>query len=103
MKLKCQCCQIEAEFKDGEEAFTAGWDAPPHFSQYISCNLCPAICIVLGKSHAKAHELWAKEGRPKEWSLTKCGDDEWFGDPRKEEQLAEDLAAFLAKMGVNNG
>lgn len=41
MKLKCECCGFEQEFKDGEEAFQAGWDAPPHFSQYVSCNLCP--------------------------------------------------------------
>lgn len=32
MKLKCQCCGIEQEFKDGEEAFKEGWDAPPHFT-----------------------------------------------------------------------
>lgn len=74
--LKCQCCGFEQNFDDDEAAFDAGWDAPPHFSQYISCNLCPAICIIMGESHAKAHALWAVEGRPPEFNVAKCGIDE---------------------------
>lgn len=89
MKLKCQCCQIEQEFEDGEAAFRAGWDAPPHFSQYVACNLCPGVCVVLGKSHAKAHELWAKEGRPKEFSVEKCGPDDDLGNKAKDVELDE--------------
>lgn len=87
MKLKCQCCGIEQEFADSEAAFQAGWDAPPHFSTHIVCNLCPAICIVLGASHAKAHALWEKEGRPEEFSCVKCGDDASFGDVNADKRL----------------
>ena len=76
MKLKCQCCGIERDFVDGEEAFREGWDALPYFSQHISCDLCPAVCIVFGASHAKAHALWAKHGRPKEFTIETCGTDE---------------------------
>ena len=86
MKLKCQCCGIEAEFVDGEVAFLAGWDAPPHFTGYVCCNLCPAVCIVLNASHAKAHAHWKEHGRPesfgpdcvtnKEWGITQAGPDE---------------------------
>lgn len=82
MKLKCQCCGVEQEFKNGEEAFTAGWDAPPHFTGFVACNLCPAICLVRKRTHHKAHALWAKEGRPKEFTVAKCGtDDKWGNDP----------------------
>lgn len=76
MKLKCQCCEFEQEFADGEAAFQAGWDAPPHFSQYICCDLCPAVCIVLGAPHAKAHARWAKNGRPKQFTVVDCGVDD---------------------------
>jgi hypothetical protein len=71
MKLKCQCCGFEQEFLDGEAAFKAGWDAPPHFSGYISCDLCPGSLIVMGQTHKHApdHERWAKEGRPKEFEV----------------------------------
>lgn len=76
MKLRCQCCGIEQNFKDLEGAFQAGWDAPPHFTGYICCDLCPAVCIVLGQSHKLAHALWETEGRPSEFSVAKCGTDE---------------------------
>lgn len=75
MILKCQCCGIEQEFADGEVAFRAGWDAPPHFTQCIVCNLCPATCIVMGLRHTKAHALWKREGRPEEFDFTKCASD----------------------------
>lgn len=78
MLLKCQCCLFEREFVNGEAAFEAGWDAPPHFTGYICCDLCPAVCIVLGKSHASAHALWRREGRPAGFSVAKCADDEVF-------------------------
>ncbi len=68
MKLRCQCCGIEREFKDGEEAFQAGWDAPPHFSTHICCDICPAVCLVLNAGHTKAHAYWEKHGRPKEFN-----------------------------------
>lgn len=70
MKLKCQCCGFEQEFKDGEEAFIAGWDAPPHFTGYVCCNLCPGAYVVLGRTHLHKpiHERWASEGRPKEFT-----------------------------------
>lgn len=76
MILKCQCCGIEQDFVDGEAAFRAGWDAPPHFTGFVCCDLCPAVCIVLGASHAMAHAMWARDGRPTEFSVAKCGTDE---------------------------
>lgn len=71
MTLTCDCCGFSQEFIDGEEAFEAGWDAPPHFSQYVSCNLCPGSWIVLGEihKHGPAHDKWRREGRPKEFQI----------------------------------
>jgi hypothetical protein len=82
MRLKCQCCGIEQEFADGEAAFQAGWDAPPHFNGYVACNLCPAVCVVMGASHAKAHAYWEAHGRPQEFDVATCADDAVFGDPK---------------------
>ena len=75
MRLKCQCCGFEADFTDGEAAFQAGWDALPHFTTHVCCDLCPAVCVVLGLSHEIAHERWAREGRPKEFTVAECGTD----------------------------
>lgn len=71
MKLKCECCGFEQEFTDGEEAFDKGWDAPPHFTGYVACDLCPATFVIFGEQHrhAKAHEQWAREGRPEEFGM----------------------------------
>lgn len=71
MILTCQCCGFSKEFKDGEDAFNEGWDAPPHFTQVICCNLCPASFIVLGitDKHSPAHAKWRTEGRPSEFSI----------------------------------
>ena len=96
MKLKCECCGIENEFVDGEDAFQKGWDAPPHFTQAVTCDLCPAICVILGKSHKMAHDLWAKEGRPEEFTSLKCGDDEVFGDEAHDKFL-ESVAELQKK------
>jgi len=47
---------------------------------YVTCDLCPAVCIVAGLSHEKAHEHWQKYGRPTEFSLGTCAPDaEWRG------------------------
>lgn len=89
MKLQCMCCGIEEEFADGEAAFQAGWDAPPHFTGYVACNLCPAVCVVMGATHHIAHALWAKEGRPKEWTHEKCADDKSIGDAKDKAHLEE--------------
>lgn len=78
MKLKCQCCGFEREFENPEVAFEAGWDAPPHFTGYIACHLCPAVCIVLNLGHEKAHALWEREGRPEEFTVEKCCDDQYW-------------------------
>lgn len=65
MKLKCECCGFEEEFPDGEEAFQAGWDCPPHFiAAPITCSLCPAVCAMGLVDHTEAHTRWVKEGRP---------------------------------------
>lgn len=71
MKLKCECCGFETEFKDGEEAFQEGWDAPPYFSGYVCCNLCPGSYVVLGITdrHKEAHEKWEIDGRPEEFEI----------------------------------
>lgn len=77
MILKCQCCGVEAEFEDTEEAFSKGWDAPPHFS-YVCCNICPGVCVALRAPHTKAHAYWAKHGRPGEFTLAECcTDQDW--------------------------
>lgn len=47
LKLKCEACGVEREFKDGEEAFEAGWDAPPHFTQIVTCELCPTAHVLI--------------------------------------------------------
>ncbi len=80
MKLTCQCCGFAEEVESPEAAYAAGWDAPPHFS-HTCCPLCPAACVVMGASHAKAHTMWAKEGRPIEFSVETCADDSSFGNP----------------------
>lgn len=91
MKLKCQCCGHEAEFADGEAAFDAGWDAPPHFNQHVCCNLCPAVCVVMGAGHTKAHAHWAKEGRPDDFTLGTCATDEHFGNKPREASVQADM------------
>lgn len=75
MIFQCQCCGIQQDFVDGGAAFAAGWDAPPHFTGYICCDLCPAVCVVSGMSHQRAHAIWARDGRPAEFSVAKCGVD----------------------------
>lgn len=66
----CECCGFSRAFVDAEAAFDAGWDAPPHFHGYVSCDLCLASYIVLNQTerHAAIHERWEREGRPAEFS-----------------------------------
>jgi hypothetical protein len=61
--LKCQCYGIE-DSMGAEEAFEAGWDAPPHFTQVMCCPLCPSVAVLGLIDHSAAHERWEKEGRP---------------------------------------
>jgi len=63
MILKCQCCEFEQEFVDAEDAFQAGWDAPPHFT-LVCCDCCPASYLMLGIDHGENHEQWKRDGRP---------------------------------------
>ncbi len=65
MKVTCYCCGYSKEFADGEEAFQAGWDAPPHFT-LPTCDLCPAAFYFTGipEAHIKGHQRWQKDGRP---------------------------------------
>jgi hypothetical protein len=69
--LTCQCCGFTEVFNDGEVAFQQGWDAPPHFTEYVCCNLCPGSFVVLGQTarHKAAHDKWALEGRPEEFEI----------------------------------
>ena len=71
VKLICECCGFIQEFTDLEEAFDKGWDAPPHFTGYVCCDLCPGSFLSLGITylHEKAHKKWAVEGRPKEFEI----------------------------------
>jgi len=78
--LKCTCCGYAEAFIDADEAFEKGWDCPPHFS-VIACDLCPSVCAMGIVSHEKAHALWAKEGRPSEWSLDRCSADGVIDNP----------------------
>lgn len=55
MKLKCDCCGFEREFASANDAFQAGWDAPPHFTGYVTCELYPAAFVVLGRTREHAH------------------------------------------------
>lgn len=80
MTLTCQCCGFSREFTDGEHAFREGWDAPPHFTSIICCDLCPAVCIIAGRSHKKAHDRWDRLGRPREFTVAGCGADEHISD-----------------------
>jgi hypothetical protein len=65
MKLTCECCKIEQEFADERAAFDAGWDAPPYFTEYVCCDLCPSVALMGLLDHSAAHERWEREGRPK--------------------------------------
>jgi hypothetical protein len=99
MKLKCQCCGFEQEFTDAEAAFQAGWDAPPHFTGYVSCDLCPGSYVVLGQTakHASAHARWAKEGRPRQFELPDDIDKEEFERFKEEfERFKEEIETLLA-------
>ena len=71
MQLTCECCGFTQDFADGEEAFKAGWDCPPHFTGYVCCNLCPGSFVVMGctHKHQAAHDKWAKDGRPSEFQI----------------------------------
>ena len=94
MLLRCQCCQWEEDL-DPEEAFQLGWDAPPHFS-HVCCPICPAVCVVLGKTHKKAHALWEVIGRPADFELATCATDDMFGDEAKLAEAQADVEAIEA-------
>jgi hypothetical protein len=36
VKLKCEGCDAEAEFKSAEEAFHTGWDCPPRIPLVVT-------------------------------------------------------------------
>lgn len=95
MLLKCECCGTEGEFRDGEHAFDEGWDAPPRFTGYVACNLCPAVAIVLKLGHTKAHEYWKKHGRPEKFGPT-C-----FTDNRFSEGWDPSLISIAESLGIN--
>lgn len=71
ISLTCQCCHHIQEFVDSEAAFKAGWDAPPHFTGYVACDLCPGAFVVMGitANHTVAHEQWKQHGRPTEFQI----------------------------------
>lgn len=69
--LKCECCGFEQIFENDEAAFYFGWDAPPHFTGYVCCNLCPGSFVVLGITdrHKGVHDKWTQDGRPEEFKI----------------------------------
>lgn len=77
MKLKCQCCDFEQEFTNAEDAYNKGWDCPPYFTGFVCCHLCPAVCVVMRLSHAKAHAHWAEKGRPEKFGNDCVPDLSW--------------------------
>ncbi len=87
--------RLEALLADGrvssweEEAFRKGWDAPPHFTGYVCCDLCPAVCIVLGLAHDKAHARWAIQGRPPVFTVVDCAPDEGYIAERMNDEQTE--------------
>jgi hypothetical protein len=102
MTYKCDCCGFEQDFPDGEAAFHAGWDAPPYFTGYISCNICPAVCSPVFKlaTHDKAHAYWAEHGRPAEFNYLCVPDDKWGESQQQlEEHVAEGKAFVKALSG----
>jgi hypothetical protein len=78
--LTCQCCEHAQEFSSLEAAFDAGWDAPPHFTGYVSCDLCPStvcwtrlghpqftaspVMRAAAERHMVQHAVWQVAGRP---------------------------------------
>ena len=48
---------------------------PPHFTGYVTCNLCSGVCVVMGLSHDKAHDYRQKYGRSTEFTLAMCTPD----------------------------
>jgi hypothetical protein len=50
-RLVCTCCGYSKHFETGEDAFREGWDAPPHFTQFVLCDRCPSVFVMLGKPH----------------------------------------------------
>lgn len=91
MIIKCVCCGVERDFEDGEAAFQAGWDAPPHFS-HTSCDLCPGVCAIGMDTHHKAHAHWKEHGRPATFEVDTCAGDSIFGDTVK---VMENEAAMV--------
>ena len=100
--LTCECCNISKEFAHYEEAFDKGWDAPPHFTGYIGCDLCPATFIVLGQKwkHFPIHEKWNREGRPLEFTQESCIPEE---DRIPEELITELNERILALKAALDG
>lgn len=94
--LTCECCGFVQQFKDGEEAFEAGWDAPPHFTQFIVCSLCPTAGIVLSMSagnakdsmHKKAHAHWRDHGRPEEFNALCLLDSDFDAGEKTHKKLS---------------
>jgi len=95
--LTCECCNISEDFIDLEKAFDKGWDAPPHFTGYICCDLCPAAFIMLGQKwkHIPIHKKWEKEGRPLEFSQETCVPLEDQASEEEMNKLQKFLEGFM--------
>jgi hypothetical protein len=74
--LVCLCCGISREFDNSQAAFEAGWDDPEHFTLNPFCDLCPTSLYLLGISHQAAHERWAAQGRPANFTPGTCGTEQ---------------------------
>lgn len=97
LALTCRCCGYSQSFTDAEEAFQAGWDEPAHMPHWpVTCNLCPGAAAMGLLDHSVAHERWAQEGRPVEFS------SEGLPKPSPEEMAAVEklVEGFVRRKGA---
>ena len=94
-KYKCDCCGFVADFNDSEAAYAAGWDAPPYFTGYVCCHLCPAVALLGLMDHRSIHEEWERTGRPEEFSQDTCVPVEQRVPQEELDEMAESIAKMV--------
>lgn len=52
--IVCEGCHIIGEFDTPDDAFNAGWDAPPHFTVVTCCPDCSASEILIARSRQRS-------------------------------------------------
>lgn len=69
--LTCKCCDHTEDLGNARTAFEKGWDEPEHLPSWpVTCPLCPGVAALDPPlvDHSAAHEKWAREGRPAEFT-----------------------------------